>query len=185
MNLDPYAVKYPALFQEMYWERGPITAQFMMTTEAPPSESLIKVRVVPFIGDELVILRMADGNWDHPGGTQEHGENYLQALARESLEEAGARITNFKIFGELDCVSHNNQPYRSHYPHTRFKQVVGFADAEIVSDSVPTSDGEYEVIEQVEIVDLETAVQRLRMRSDGHWQAEMYQLAADLRSSQK
>jgi 8-oxo-dGTP diphosphatase len=185
MSNDPYKHKYPALFQEMYWGWGPITAQFRMTTEPPPTESLIKVRVVPFVGDELLILRKAEGNWDHPGGTLEPGENYLQALAREALEEAGARITNFKIFGVLDCVSHNDQPYRSHYPHPQFTQVLGFGDAEIVSDPVPAKNGDYEVIEEVDIVDLETAVQRLRGRSDGLWQAEMYQLAAELRSNQK
>jgi len=182
---DDFAERYPALFSEHFWEWGPITAQFRMTTEHPPAESLIKVRVVPFVGDDLVILRMADGNWDHPGGTLEPGENYLQALDRESLEEAGARIANFTIFGAFDCVSHNPEPYRPHYPHSQFTQVIGFGDAEIISDPVSASDGEYEVIEEVDIVNLETAVQRLSGRSDGLWQAEVYQLAAELRSSQK
>ncbi|MEE8046112.1 MAG: NUDIX domain-containing protein [Dehalococcoidia bacterium] len=153
-----------------------------MATEPPSIESLIKVRVVPFSGDQVLTLRMADGNWDHPGGTIEPGENYLDALARESIEEAGALISNFTIFGIFDCVSHAERPYRLHYPHPNFTQVIGFGDVELVSQPASASEGEYEVVEQVDIVNLEDAVERLRMRSDGHWQAEMYQLAAELRS---
>ena len=158
-----------------------MTAQFRMTTEPPPVESLIKVRVVPFIGDQVVTLKMADGNWDHPGGTLEQGESYLDALARESMEEAGAIITDFSVFGVLACTSHNPKPYRSHYPHPQFTHVIGFGEAELVSDPIEPTAGEYEVIESVEVVDLDEAVHRLKQRTDGHWQAEMYQLAAELR----
>jgi 8-oxo-dGTP pyrophosphatase MutT (NUDIX family) len=182
MNLEPYEARFPSLFHEMFCEWGPITAQFRATTEPPPPETIIKVRVVPFIGDNVVILKMADGNWDHPGGTLEPGENYLDALERESLEEAGAKITNFEIFGVFDCSSHNPEPYRPHYPHPNFTQIIGFGDAELVSEPVAPLDGEYEVIEQVDVVNLDEAVRRLEHRSDGHWQADMYRLAAELRS---
>jgi 8-oxo-dGTP pyrophosphatase MutT (NUDIX family) len=177
-----YSHTFPALFSEMYWDWGPITAQFRMTTELPPADVLIKVRVVPFVGDDVVILKMADGNWDHPVGTLEPGETYLEALARESMEEAGALISNFSAFGVLDCFNHNPQPYRPHYPHPNFTQLIGFGNAKIVSDPKPAPEGEYEVVQQVDIVNLDEAVNRLRARSDGHWQADMYRLAAELRS---
>ncbi len=182
MSGDSYKARFPALFQEHFWAWGPLSAKFRMTTEPPTSESIIKVRVVPFVGEQVVtLLKKAERNWDHPGGTLEPGESYLGALARESMEEAGAIITNFSIFGVLDCVSHNPEPYRSHYPHPKFTQLIGFGEAELVSNPIKPTAGEYEVIESVDVVDLDEAVHRLKQRTDGHWQAEMYQLAAELR----
>jgi 8-oxo-dGTP pyrophosphatase MutT (NUDIX family) len=182
MNGESYESRFPALFAEQDWRWGPITAQFRMASEPPTPESLIKVRVVPFVGDQVVTLKMADGNWDHPGGTLEPGESFLDALARESMEEAGALITNFSIFGVFDCVSHQPEPYRPHYPHPKFTQVIGFGDAELIGEPAPPTPGEYEVIRLVDIVDLDVAVNRLRARSDGEWQADMYRLAAERRN---
>ena len=185
MSDDEYSSRYPALFSDMFWDWGPITAQFRMTTELPPADSLIKVRVVPFVGYQVVTFKMADGNWDHPGGTLEPGETYMDALARESMKEAGALITNFSAFGILECYSHNSQPYRPHYPHPNFTHLIGFGDAEIVSNPTPAAEGDYEIVNEVDIVDLGEAVSRLRARSDGEWQAEMYLLAAKLRREQQ
>ena len=184
MSGSELSVRYPALFAKIFWEWGPISAQFRASSHPPPLTQLAKVRLVPFIGDDVVIIRMTDGNWDHPGGTMEPGESHEAALAREAMEEAGALVSNFNIFGVFDCISHNPEPYRSHYPHPEFSQIIGIGDVELVTSPNTVKSDELEAITSVEVVTVNEAVRRLSMRTDGSWQADMHQGAADIRSGE-
>ena len=46
-----------------------------------------------------LVLRLQTGEWEIPGGTLEAGESYIEAINRELIEEAGARLISFESFG--------------------------------------------------------------------------------------
>jgi hypothetical protein len=58
---------YPGLFAETKW--GPITARFEMVDGLPDSSLIANVNVVPFVGELCLVVRLASGEWEVPGGT--------------------------------------------------------------------------------------------------------------------
>lgn len=50
-------------------------------------------------GRYLLERRSDDGSWGFPGGSVDDGENVLDALRREVLEETGLRVHTAKLFG--------------------------------------------------------------------------------------
>jgi ADP-ribose pyrophosphatase YjhB (NUDIX family) len=67
---------------------------------------------VPVWGDKVLLCRRAIeprlGYWTLPAGFMENGETVEQAAARETLEEACARVHNLSIYTLID-VPHINQ----------------------------------------------------------------------------
>ncbi|MFD3259775.1 NUDIX domain-containing protein [Paenibacillus lentus] len=59
-------------------------------------------------------------NGELPGGTLEPGENSLESLRREMLEELGAEIANFEVFGNFYCFSSAEELYGASYPSPQF-----------------------------------------------------------------
>ena len=174
----PSVKEYPNLFQETVWPWGPIRASFELLHSAPPNDLVGKVNIVPYVGGKVLVIRMKDGHWDIPGGTLEPGETYLEAIRRELLEEAGARLVTFESFGAWNCHSLQSEPYRPHFPHPHFYRLVGYGDVELVSAPLNPVDGE-QVID-VELVSLEEASRRFL--SDGRPAlAELYRLASWVR----
>ena len=55
--------------------------------------------------DEVLMVKTDDNGWVFPGGIVEVGENVIDALKREIMEEAGVEIE----VGELFCISSNTQ----------------------------------------------------------------------------
>src|SRR5688500_4298542 len=92
---------YLDLFAETEW--GAVSARFEMVDDLPDSGLIANVNVVPFVGELCLILRLASGEWEVPGGTLEPGETYLDGARRELLEEAGARLISFYPFGGWRC----------------------------------------------------------------------------------
>ena len=155
-----------------------IRGQFELLDSTPPDNLIGHVRTVPFIGDNVVVIRMSDGRWNYPGGTLEPGETYLEAAERELLEEAGAQLIKFEPFGVFHCFSLRPEPYRPHLPYPEFYHVIGFAEVEIVS--APENPPGEEAIIEVESVSVEEASRRFAA-DEGEWLAQMYQLAALIR----
>lgn len=108
---------YDQLFQPMTWPDGPTIVQF--ESGPPPPEHLISnVNAVPVTTNgQWVVIQLAGGEWEIPGGTVEAGEPPLVALQRELLEEADAKIQSATYIGALRMESQAEKPFRPHLPH--------------------------------------------------------------------
>src|SRR5690349_23515172 len=105
---------YHTLFLPVFWDWGPIRAQFQQLDSPPPEHMISNVNVIPYVGDQWVMIRLESGAWEIAGGTCEPDEHYLDTARREHLEEAGA----------WKCESEAPKPYRPHLPHPNFYRLV-------------------------------------------------------------
>lgn len=60
--------------------------------------------------NEVLLVKTYDLNWVFPGGQVEEGENVIDAVKREIMEEAGVDVE----VGELFCISSNTKKYPGH-----------------------------------------------------------------------
>jgi 8-oxo-dGTP pyrophosphatase MutT (NUDIX family) len=63
----------------------------------PPESTISAVFLVAFDGDQVLAVRNERG-WDLPGGHIEPGESAVEALRRETSEEAGATFERAHLF---------------------------------------------------------------------------------------
>ena len=166
------AGRFPDLFGPGRW--GPVSWTFRLTESEPCDADVANVSVVSYTASGWVVLVLADGRPEVPGGTREPGEAIEATLRRELLEEAGARLESFRSFGVWDCVSTTEAPYRPHLPHPRFQRLVGVGRVELVGR--PTI-GDGEDVVAVLTVSLEEAQRRFRAVGRGDL-ADLYGLAA-------
>ncbi len=169
-----------ALFEAIAW--GAVHARFEQM-DTPPDDALISnVSVVPFVGDQVVVIRLEDGSCEMPGGTREAGETCWQTAQRELVEEAGARLLSYTPFGAWRCHSTSPQPYKAHLPHPDFFRLAGYGAVELVSQPTNPPDGEKVVA--VELLTLEAAAQRFCAAGRPDL-ADLYRLAAHIREAQQ
>jgi 8-oxo-dGTP diphosphatase len=170
------AQRYPSLFRPVTWF-GTTDVQFERLTAPPDTALIANINIVPYIGDKWLVLRMADGHWDIPGGTLEPGESYPECLRRELFEEAGANLLDYMPVGAWRCTCRAEKPFRPHTPHPIYYRYVVAGTVEIVSKPFNPDDGEH--VSAVDVVPLSEVV--MRFRHDGRDDlAELYQLAARL-----
>ncbi len=60
--------------------------------------------------DEILLVKTYNQGWVFPGGQVEVGENVIDAVKREVMEETGVDIE----VGELFCISSNTKKYPGH-----------------------------------------------------------------------
>ncbi len=69
---------------------------------------------IPMWNDKILLCRRAIepryGKWTLPAGFMENGETVAQAAARETVEEARARVVDLQLYG-LFNIPHVNQVY--------------------------------------------------------------------------
>lgn len=166
------------LFRPTLWAWGPIEAQFVRVNAAPEDALIANVNIVPFVGEDVVWVRHTSGDPDMIGGTREPGEALHTTIARELLEEAGARLTGaFVPFGAWQCHSLQPQPYRPHLPHPDFFRLVVVAAVEVIA--LPSNPPGAEQIAAVMITPVADAAAAFRAagRED---LAELYELAGQV-----
>ena len=76
-------------------------------------------------GEVLLLQHRHKGTWMFPGGQVENGENLMQALYRETMEESGMEIE----VGRLFCVASSvvSHPGYNGYETVPTKVILGFA----------------------------------------------------------
>ena len=171
---------YPHLYAEVVISDGDIKGQFQALDANPEPELISNVNIVPYAGEKWVIIRLSNQLWEIPGGTVDPGEDYLEALGRELIEEAGAKLVSHQPLGAWKFTSNLARPYKPHLPHPISYRYVLLGEVELVG---PPSNpqGEEEVV-SVECVDVETALSRFESinRPD---LAELYKLASAVKNS--
>lgn len=171
--------QFPALSTSIHW--GIIEAEFRL--DGIVDETLVSnVSIIPFIGDRCVVFQLDNGNWELPGGTLEPGERYMDGLKRELMEELGAELLSYQIFGQFHCTSSALEPYRPHIPHPNFVRIIGYGDVVLIGKPLNPEDGEQVVA--VEVVEIDEAIRRFR-EQNRYDIAEMYRLAYVLREEAK
>ncbi len=173
---------YPNLFRPTSLGIEGMTAQFEQRDTPPPMALISNINCVPFVGAQCAILSQVDGRTEIPGGTLEPGEDYETALRRELREEAGARLLRFGPVGAWHTRSALPQPSRPHLPHPESYRYVVYGEIELTGK--PSNPAGAEPGRQLE--GLPVAVAAARFRASGRRElAELYQLAARIRSQQR
>lgn len=171
--------QFPALSTSIHW--GIVEAEFRLNDIV--DETLVSnVSIIPFVGEQVVVFQIDNGKWELPGGTLEAGEKYMDGLKREVMEELGAKLLTYRLFGQFHCMSSASEPYRPHIPHPHFVRLIGYGDVELVGQPLNPADGEQVIA--VEVVEIGEAIKRFE-EQNRYDIAEMYQLAYVLREGSK
>lgn len=174
--MDP-AERYPLLHRPDRWEWASTTMQFQI--ELPADRLVSSTHVVAFVGEQVILCR-DHRVWFLPGGTREPDESVADSLARELLEEAGARLLgDFHPIGAHVGISDADQPYRPHLPHPEKAWLWGWADAEIVGP--PTFGDDAERIDEVGLFAVAEAAEKAV--ADAFWLGELITFAAERRAA--
>lgn len=75
-----------------------------------PTHIIAAAGIVVNDNDEVLMVKTYNAGWVFPGGQVEVGENVIDAVKREIMEEAGVDIE----VGEVFCISSNTAKYPGH-----------------------------------------------------------------------
>ncbi len=171
-------VRYPNLFGAVTW--GQVQCHFALLGDEPPVALVSNISIVPFVGDKVAQIELEAGRLEIIGGTLEPGESYREAIERELIEEAGARLLSLEPFGAWYCRSSAPSAYRSHIPHPDFVRLVALAEIEIVN--LPEVPEGGEPVRFVHLLSVEAAAQSYTAQGRPEL-AELYLLADEIKRS--
>lgn len=181
MANQDYQKMFPNLYREYIPPDGSMRILFEFGTEFP-SHLIGLVKMVAYVGDSYLTIRMPDGWWE-PGGKLEPGENYLETIHREMLEETGAQVINFELFGALHCYSLMDKAPEPGLLWPEFYFLWGYGEVKIVKQPEPSPT---EQILEVGLVPLEETCARLRLTPGaGPLLVDIYRFADVLRKNKQ
>ena len=112
--------------EKVVWGDGtlPLRVRSYLSSELPPSEYMSAVRGLVFRQHEILLVRNPSEVHVVPGGRIEAGENPIDALRRELLEETGWAISGERLLGFMHFHPETSEP-----PRPDFLQLVYLAEA--------------------------------------------------------
>ena len=104
--------------RSIYWLPQPGECRLYITDELPPVEQCSTAFGFVFAGDEVLLTRLRDRDWDIPGGFIDPGETPEAAAIREVWEETRAKVEIIDLIGiqEVECFGPKPPNYRFPYP---------------------------------------------------------------------
>lgn len=95
----------------LYHTRGRIEAIMENTGWVMPTHIIAGAGIVINENDEVLLVKTHNAGWVFPGGQVEVGENVIDAVKREIMEETGIDIE----VGEVFCISSNTGKYPGYH----------------------------------------------------------------------
>jgi 8-oxo-dGTP pyrophosphatase MutT (NUDIX family) len=162
------------------WKVG-VDWRFESWVGDPPSHEVAGVELVPFVGEDCVVARLADGRIMRPGGTAEPHEHWVITARRELAEETGAKLLTLHPFGIFRCRWRKRPKWLvAHHPYPEFVRVIAWCDAALVGPP-----GNPVGAEQVsDVLTLSPADAAAMFVAQGRREyADLYEMAAALRGA--
>lgn len=90
------------------------------------------------------------------------------------MEELGAELISYNVFGRFDCETRALEPYKPHLPFPRFVRLLGYGEVKLVREPLNPDGGEKVIC--VEVLEINEAIRRFE--GIGRYDiAELYRLA--------
>lgn len=119
----------------------PLTITSYLVHDLPPSRFVTSVRAIVFRGENVLLLRNADGEHIIPGGRCESGESFEATLQRELREETGWSVVQPDLLAVLHFHATGERPDGYRYPFPDFVQLIYTAEAD---EEQPSARDEYD-----------------------------------------
>lgn len=175
--MTDFSRRFPHLSRGVRWRNTALVGA-RPVVGVPDTSRLQSVNMVPFVGDRVLVITLADGHIMLPGGTREHGESLLQTITREMMEETGHGIDSCHPFLVLENISHDDRPWRPWLTHPEFERLVCLGNVHPVGE--PENPAGAEQIAQIHRFTPEEAVRFLDDAGRPEL-GEVYAFAAEMR----
>jgi len=124
-NLEPLSIEVA------HWGTMELQLTHYLSKELPPRHLITSARAVVLQSDRVLVVRdKADSVHILPGGRCEPGEELLETVRREVLEESGWSLTNIELLGFRHFHHVTPEPPDYAYPYPDFCQAIYAACAE-------------------------------------------------------
>ncbi len=115
---------------DLPWMPKPSKACLYITDEIPPIEQCATAFGFVFRGEQILLTRLRDRDWDIPGGVIDSGETPEEAAIREVWEETYAKARILDLIGVQETEILRPKPDRWRWPYPISVQVYYLCELE-------------------------------------------------------